>query len=112
MEYRESTFLSSLKQNGILPHRSCPNTSQQNGRAEHKHRHILDTVRTLLLYAFIPEHFWGEVALTSVYTINKVPSPTTFNRSSYELLYDSITNPSTSLVVSVLCFIRLMNAQN
>jgi hypothetical protein len=33
MEYRESTFLTTFKQNGTLPHRSCPNTSQQNGRA-------------------------------------------------------------------------------
>jgi hypothetical protein len=28
MEYRESTFLTTLKQNGTLPHRSCTNTSQ------------------------------------------------------------------------------------
>jgi hypothetical protein len=105
MEYRESTFLSTLKQNGILPHRSCPNTSQQNGRAEHKHRHILDTVRTLLLYAFIPEHFWGEVALTSVYTINKVPSPTTFNRSSYELLYDSPLDYQSLHIFGCVCFV-------
>ena len=34
MEYRESTFLTTLKQNGTLPYRSCPNTSQQNSRAE------------------------------------------------------------------------------
>jgi transposase InsO family protein len=57
MEYRESTFLTTFKQNGTLPHRSCPNTSQQNGCAERKHRHILDTVRALLLSASIPEHF-------------------------------------------------------
>jgi transposase InsO family protein len=66
MEYRESTFLTTLKQNGTLPHRSCPNTSQQNGRAERKHRHILDTVRALLLFASIPEYFCGEAALTAI----------------------------------------------
>jgi hypothetical protein len=59
MEYCEYTFLTNLKQNGTLPHRSCPNTSQQNGRAERKYRHILDIVRALLLYASITEHFWG-----------------------------------------------------
>jgi hypothetical protein len=64
MEYLESSFLTTLKQNGTLSHRSCPGTSQQNGRAERKHRHILDTVRALLLSASIPEHFWGEAALT------------------------------------------------
>lgn len=89
MEYLESSFLTTLKQNGTLSHRSCPSTSQQNGRAEHKHRHILDTVRALLLSTSILEHFLGEAALTAVYTINRVPSPTTLNKSPYELLYDS-----------------------
>ena len=33
-----------LKNDGTLSHQSCPYISQQNGRAEIKHRHILDTV--------------------------------------------------------------------
>jgi len=40
----------------VLQH-SCPGTSQQNGRAERKHRHILDTVRALLISAACPEVF-------------------------------------------------------
>lgn len=39
-EYRESSFLVTLKQNGTIPHHSCPSTFQQNGCAERKHRHI------------------------------------------------------------------------
>ena len=38
-----------MDSNGTLPHYSCPYTSQQNGRAECKLRHILDVVRTLLI---------------------------------------------------------------
>ena len=30
---------------------TCPGTSQQNGRVEHKFRHILDTIRAFLLSA-------------------------------------------------------------
>ncbi|RVW20344.1 Retrovirus-related Pol polyprotein from transposon RE1 [Vitis vinifera] len=41
-------------------------TSQQNGRAERKLRHILDTVRALLLSAKIPAPFWGEASLHAV----------------------------------------------
>uniref|UniRef100_A0A2N9J2S0 Reverse transcriptase Ty1/copia-type domain-containing protein n=1 Tax=Fagus sylvatica TaxID=28930 RepID=A0A2N9J2S0_FAGSY len=37
-------------------------TSQQNGRAERKHRYILDSVRAFLISASCPEHFWGEAA--------------------------------------------------
>ncbi|XP_075662541.1 uncharacterized protein LOC142632003 [Castanea sativa] len=72
---------------GTLPQRSCPYTSQQNGRAEQKLRHILDVVCTLLISASLLECFWGEAALIAVYTINRIPSPTTHNKSPFELLY-------------------------
>uniref|UniRef100_A0A2N9HJ51 Reverse transcriptase Ty1/copia-type domain-containing protein n=1 Tax=Fagus sylvatica TaxID=28930 RepID=A0A2N9HJ51_FAGSY len=68
--------------------------SQQNGRAERKLHHILDVVRTLLIYASVPECFWGEAALIAVYTINRIPSPTTHKKSPFELLYDKLPNYS------------------
>ena len=41
LEYKDSALLSFLSQQGTLVQRSCPHTSQQNGRTERKHRHIL-----------------------------------------------------------------------
>jgi hypothetical protein len=69
IEYCESTFLTILKQNGTLSHHSCLGTSQYNGHAECKHGHFLDTIKALLIYAFVPEHLWEEATLTVVYTI-------------------------------------------
>ncbi|KAK2990000.1 hypothetical protein RJ640_009738 [Escallonia rubra] len=89
MEYKSEEFLRLLKKNGTITHRSCPITSQQNGRAERKHRHILDTVRALLISASCPETFWGKAALTAIYTINRVPSPTIGNQTPYDRLYES-----------------------
>jgi hypothetical protein len=89
MEYRESTFLTTLKQHGTLPHCSCPSISQQNGRVERKYKHIFDTVRALLLSASILKRFLREAALIAIYTIIRVPSPTILNKSPYELLYGS-----------------------
>ena len=43
-----------------LSQRSCPHTPQQNGVAERKHRHILETARSLLLSASVPSPFWAE----------------------------------------------------
>ncbi|KAJ9554225.1 hypothetical protein OSB04_018270 [Centaurea solstitialis] len=51
MEYKESSLLAFLRSQGTISQYSCPGTSPQNGRAERKHRHILDTVRTLLVSA-------------------------------------------------------------
>ena len=56
-EYKSHDFLSYLQQNGTIAQYSCPGTSQQNGRAERKHRQILNSVRTMLLFAKIPEQF-------------------------------------------------------
>jgi transposase InsO family protein len=93
-EYHDKSFLSILDSNGTLPHYSCPYTSQQNGCAKCKLRHILDVVCILLISASVPERFWGEAALTAVYTINRIPSPTTHKKSPFELLYDKLLDYS------------------
>ena len=50
-EYKAYEFTSILHQFGTVPHSSCPGTSQQNGRAERKLRHILDVVRATTIAA-------------------------------------------------------------
>jgi transposase InsO family protein len=75
LEYTQQAFQNILKHYGTAPHLSCPGTSQQNGRAERKLRHILDTVRAPLLSSLVHTHFWGEATLTAVYTINRLPTP-------------------------------------
>jgi hypothetical protein len=107
MEYRKSTFHTTLKKNDTLPHLSCPKIYQQNGRVECKHRHILDTIRALLLSTSIPEHFCEEAALTTVYTITRFPSPTTSNRSPYELLYSSPPYYQSLCIFGCVCFVLL-----
>jgi uncharacterized membrane protein YbaN (DUF454 family) len=82
MEYNEKSFQKILKQNETLSHHSCPYDSQQNGRAKHKHRHILDTIRALVISTLLLECFWGEVALIAVYMIMLVPSSTIHNQNS------------------------------
>jgi hypothetical protein len=107
MEYKDKLFLTILQQNGTVSHHSCPYTSQQNGRVERKHRHILDTVRVLLISAFLPERFWGEAALTAVYTINCVPSPTIHNKTQFELFHGKVPNYSLLRVFCCVCFVTL-----
>ena len=96
-EYNDKSFLSFLDSHGTLPQRSCPYTSQQNGRVEQKHRHILDVIRTLLISASLPERFWGEAALTAVHIINRIHSQTTHNKSPFELFYGQTPDYSSRL---------------
>lgn len=106
-EYKEKKFLHFLAESGTLPQYSCPGTSQQNGRAERKHKHILETVRALLISAACPESFWGEAALTAVHTINRIPSPVIGNKSPYERLYGVLPNYDLLRVFGCACFVML-----
>nr|AAU90288.2 Polyprotein, putative [Solanum demissum] len=47
-----------LRDNGIVQRSSCPYTPEQNGCAERKHRHIVETGRALLHHANVPHKFW------------------------------------------------------
>ena len=51
LEYIQYAFQVVLHSYDTIHQLTCPGTSQQNGRAERKLRHILDTVRVLLLSA-------------------------------------------------------------
>ena len=59
---------------GIIHQLTCPGTSQQNGRAERKFRHILDIVHALILSAKVLAPFWGKAAFHAVHAINHIPS--------------------------------------
>jgi hypothetical protein len=88
---------------------SCPGTSQQNERAERKLRHILDTVCALLLSSLVPTPFWGEVTLTVVYTINRLPTPILSHCTPHERLFGSSHTYHQLRVFGSACFVLLQS---
>ncbi|KAH0764298.1 hypothetical protein KY285_000169 [Solanum tuberosum] len=73
-EFIQTDFIKHLEDCGIVRHISCPNTPEQNGVAERKHRHIVETGLTLLLHANLPLFLWVEAFVTAVFLINRLPS--------------------------------------
>jgi len=86
-EYFSASFSSYLSSQGILHQSSCPHTPQQNGVAERKHRHLIETARTLLLHTHVPLKFWGEAILTACYLINRMPSSVLQNQVPHSILF-------------------------
>ncbi|PKU87980.1 Retrovirus-related Pol polyprotein from transposon TNT 1-94 [Dendrobium catenatum] len=73
-EYTSHKFKNLLQTHDIHHQFSCPNTPQQNGVSERKHRHLLETTRTLLHAAHLSFRFWAEALQTSNYLINQLPT--------------------------------------
>ena len=57
LAYAQYAFQAILHSYGTVHHLTCPSTSQQNGRAKRRLRHILDTIRALLLSTKVPASF-------------------------------------------------------
>ncbi|RVW43520.1 Retrovirus-related Pol polyprotein from transposon TNT 1-94 [Vitis vinifera] len=86
-EYFSAQFTSFMSHHGILHQSSCAHTPQQNGVAERKNRHLVETARTLLLHNHVPFRFWGDAVLTACYLINRMPSSVLHDQIPHSLLF-------------------------
>ncbi|KAK1416517.1 hypothetical protein QVD17_32308 [Tagetes erecta] len=72
---------------GISHFTTPPHTPEQNGTAERRHRHVVETGLALLHFAGLPTHFWSHAFQTAVYLINRLPTPILDNKSPFQMLY-------------------------
>jgi hypothetical protein len=89
---------------GIIHHRSCVETPQQNARVERKHQHILNVARALLFQSKLPKQFWCYAVSHAVFLINRVSTPLLDHKTPYQLLYDSLPDLKLFKVFGSLCY--------
>jgi hypothetical protein len=104
-EYTSNKFCQLLALDGTIHQTSCTDTSEQNGVAERKHKHIVETTRSLLLSAFVLSEFWGEVILTAVSLINTIPSSYSSGLFPFKKLYGYVLDYSSFRVFGCTCFV-------
>ncbi|KAK4390000.1 Retrovirus-related Pol polyprotein from transposon TNT 1-94 [Sesamum angolense] len=108
LEFVQKTVSDFCDSNGILHQTSCPYTSQQNGVAERKHRHLLDVARTIMTHMHVPKSYWGDAILTASYLINRLPSSILNGDTPYSCLFpDSPLFGVTPRVFGCVCFVHL-----
>ncbi|KAL0457111.1 UNVERIFIED_CONTAM: Retrovirus-related Pol polyprotein from transposon RE1 [Sesamum latifolium] len=104
-----STQCQTLFQNQCILHQHTSSyTPQQNGIAEHKHKHLLAVARALLFQASLPERFWGDCVLTATYIINQTPHILAWS-TPYELLFGKSPMYSHMKVFGCLCYATNVN---
>lgn len=84
-EYIINTFKYFLLDKGIGHHMFCPYTPEQNGLAELKYKHIIETTITLLQTAVLPSSVWSG------------------NKSPFEALFD-VPKIAHFLIFGCSCF--------
>lgn len=92
-----------LQNQGIIHQKSCPHTPEQNGTAERKIRHIVESGLTLLATASLPLKLWDEAFSTATLLINRLPTSMLSQQTPFEILFGK--QPDYSLrVFGCSCF--------
>ena len=86
---------------------SCPHTHQQNGTAERKHRHIVETGLTLLAHASVPLCYWNDAFATACFLINRLPSRTIDMKTPLERLLNETPDYTFFKVFGCACWPHL-----
>jgi hypothetical protein len=107
-EYLSDALRRVLAEQGTLSQFSYPGGHAQNGVAECKHRHLLETTRALMTTSSIPPHFWAEAISTGTYSINIQPFRVVFLLSVF-VSRRPITPAFIFLAVCAMCFLHLMS---
>jgi histone deacetylase 1/2 len=104
------SFITFLQQAGIVHYFSCLYNSAQNGRAERKHKHVVETGLALLAHACLLMKFW-QYAFQSTFLINRMPSKILNNDSPYLTFFQKTPDYKSLKVFGCLCypFIRPYN---
>ncbi|KAM3366315.1 hypothetical protein ACQJBY_015641 [Aegilops geniculata] len=106
-EYISHALREFLAEQGTLAQFSCPGAHAQNGVAERKHRHLLETARAMMITASLSPHFWAEAVTTSTYLINIQPSAALQGGIPLERLSGRSPDYSALRLFGCVCYVLL-----
>lgn len=93
-----------LQSHGIEHLISPPYTPQRVALAERRHRHIIETAKTLLHQASLPNAFWTFACHHATFLINRLPTPNLQNNSPYKQLFGEDPNYQSLRIFGCLCY--------
>ncbi|GJY35985.1 retrovirus-related pol polyprotein from transposon TNT 1-94, partial [Tanacetum coccineum] len=89
---------------GISHETSVPLSPQQNGVVETRNRTLMESARTMFIFAKAPLFLWAEAVATACYTLNRSLVHTLHGKTYYELLKGKKPNLQYFRVFGSLCY--------
>jgi hypothetical protein len=106
-EYLSDALHQVLAKQGTLAQFSCLGAHTQNGAAERKYQHLLETARALMIASSVPPHFWAEAVSTATYLINIQPSSALQGGIPFERLCGKTPDYSSLCLFGYVCYVLL-----
>ncbi|GKA46386.1 putative ribonuclease H-like domain-containing protein [Tanacetum coccineum] len=106
-EFKNRDIIEFCGSKGIKREYSNARTPQQNGVVERKNKTLIEAVRTMLAYSFLPNTFWAEAVSTACYVLNRVLMTKPQNKTPYELITSKI--PIISYIRPFGCHVTILN---
>uniref|UniRef100_A0A2N9I8R7 Integrase catalytic domain-containing protein n=1 Tax=Fagus sylvatica TaxID=28930 RepID=A0A2N9I8R7_FAGSY len=97
-EYVNQPFQAYFQSHGLFHETSCSQTPQQNGIAERKNRHILETARALLIGAHVPSRYWDDAVATVVHLLNRMPTKVLTFQTPLKVLSNHVPLPAVLMI--------------
>jgi hypothetical protein len=105
-------FSSYCADDGVQRHYSISYNPQQNGIVERRNHMVVRMAWALLKQRGIPDVFWGEVMVMTVYILNRLPTKALNGRTSYEAWHGRKPTVSHLRVFGCLTFTKELDHIN
>ena len=111
-EYLSKEFRSYLKSKGIHQELTVPYSPQQNSVAERMNRTLMESARSMMTHAGIPDKYWTKAVECAAYTRNRTPT-TAFKekKTPFEVWYGRKPNISHLRVFGRMAYAHIPDSQ-
>ncbi|KAJ9672812.1 hypothetical protein PVL29_026160 [Vitis rotundifolia] len=96
-----------MSHNGILHQTFCVDTPSQNGIAERKNRHLLQTALALMFQMKVPKQFCADAVSTACFLINRMPTVVLKGDIPYKVIHPQKSIfPIEPRIFGCTCYVR------